>query len=121
MEFSTQLAAEQDLNSLTRELVERTCRLMNLDCGTLLLAIHPGEVSAMVVRKAPLVVQTGVLTGEHLQLGGNGASDSVHMTTATLLANSSKVLVRSKETLPIMNIGRYAALSSQATSGATPG
>lgn len=51
-QFSTQLAAEQDLNALSQELVERTCRLMNLDCGALLLAIHPGEVSAMVTRKA---------------------------------------------------------------------
>jgi len=47
-------------------------------------------------------VQTGVLTGEHLQLAGDGSSDSVHMTTATLLANSNIVLMRSKETLPIM-------------------
>ena len=64
LEFSTQLAAEQDLDALSQALVERTCRMMNLDCGTLLLAVHPGEVSAMVARNAPPVVQTVVLEGD---------------------------------------------------------
>ena len=56
MQFSTQLAAEQDLNILSHELVERTCRMMNLDCGTLVLAVHPGEVSAMVATALPASV-----------------------------------------------------------------
>ena len=43
LEFSTQLAAEQDLRLLAEQLVERTCRLMNLTCGVLLLAVRPDE------------------------------------------------------------------------------
>jgi putative nucleotidyltransferase with HDIG domain len=38
LNFSAQLSTEQDLNRLTDDLVERTCRLMNLTCGILLLA-----------------------------------------------------------------------------------
>ncbi len=64
LEFSTQLAAEQDLSALSQELVERTCRMMNLDCGTLLLAVHPGEVSAMVARSAPTSRADRSLDGE---------------------------------------------------------
>jgi putative nucleotidyltransferase with HDIG domain len=41
LEFSSQLATEQDLDRLTTNLVERTCNLMNLTCGVLLLAEHP--------------------------------------------------------------------------------
>ncbi|MEO5952111.1 MAG: HD domain-containing phosphohydrolase, partial [Chloroflexia bacterium] len=41
LEFSSQLATEQDLDRLTTNLVERTCNLMNLSCGVLLLAEHP--------------------------------------------------------------------------------
>jgi putative nucleotidyltransferase with HDIG domain len=43
LQFSAQLAAEQDLNVLAEQLVERTCRLMNLTCGVLLLASQPQE------------------------------------------------------------------------------
>jgi putative nucleotidyltransferase with HDIG domain len=38
LQFSAQLAAEQNLHTLTDELVESTCRMMNLSCGVLLLA-----------------------------------------------------------------------------------
>ncbi len=38
LHFSAQLAAEQNLPTLADELVERTCRMMNLTCGVLLLA-----------------------------------------------------------------------------------
>ena len=38
LNFSAQISTEQDLNRLTDDLVERTCRLMNLSCGILLLA-----------------------------------------------------------------------------------
>jgi putative nucleotidyltransferase with HDIG domain len=38
LHFSAQLAAEQNLSTLADELVERTCRMMNLTCGVLLLA-----------------------------------------------------------------------------------
>jgi putative nucleotidyltransferase with HDIG domain len=41
--FSTQLAAEQNLQVLSDQLVERTCRLMNLTCGLLLLAEQPDD------------------------------------------------------------------------------
>ncbi|HVF98833.1 MAG TPA: GAF domain-containing protein, partial [Chloroflexia bacterium] len=44
LQFSAQLASEQDLNVLAEQLVERTCRLMNLTCGVLLLASQPQEV-----------------------------------------------------------------------------
>ncbi len=37
LQFSAQLAAEQKLQTLTDNLVEHTCRLMNLSCGVLLL------------------------------------------------------------------------------------
>lgn len=43
LQFSAQLASEQDLKVLADELVERTCRLMNLTCGLLLLASQPQE------------------------------------------------------------------------------
>ena len=43
LQFSAQLAAEQDLKVLADQLVERTCRLMNLTCGILLLASQPQE------------------------------------------------------------------------------
>ncbi len=43
LEFSTQLAAEQNPHLLAEQLVERTCRLMNLTCGVLLLAVRPDE------------------------------------------------------------------------------
>lgn len=38
LQFSAQLAAEQNLHTLADELVQRTCRMMNLSCGVLLLA-----------------------------------------------------------------------------------
>jgi len=38
LNFSAQLAAEQNLPTLADELVLRTCRMMNLSCGVLLLA-----------------------------------------------------------------------------------
>jgi putative nucleotidyltransferase with HDIG domain len=41
LDFSSQLATEQDLDRLSTNLVERTCNLMNLTCGVLLLAEHP--------------------------------------------------------------------------------
>jgi putative nucleotidyltransferase with HDIG domain len=41
LQFSAQLASEQNLNVLADQLVERTCRLMNLTCGILLLASQP--------------------------------------------------------------------------------
>lgn len=37
LQFSAQLASEQKLQTLADELVEHTCRLMNLSCGVLLL------------------------------------------------------------------------------------
>lgn len=43
LSFSTQLAAEQNLQVLSDQLVERTCRLMNLTCGILLLAEQPDD------------------------------------------------------------------------------
>lgn len=46
LEFSSQLATEQDLDRLSNNLVERTCNLMNLSCGVLLLAEHPDDGSA---------------------------------------------------------------------------
>lgn len=44
LQFSAQLASEQDLNVLADQLVERTCRLMNLTCGVLVLASQPHAV-----------------------------------------------------------------------------
>jgi putative nucleotidyltransferase with HDIG domain len=41
LQFSAQLAAEQNLHTLADELVQRTCRMMNLSCGVLLLANQP--------------------------------------------------------------------------------
>ncbi len=46
LSFSTQLAAEQNLQVLADQLVERTCRLMNLTCGILLLAEQPDDGTA---------------------------------------------------------------------------
>ena len=43
LEFSSQLASEQKLQVLADQLVERTCRLMNLTCGVLLLAVDPNS------------------------------------------------------------------------------
>lgn len=44
LSFSSQLASEQKLQVLSDQLVERTCRLMNLSCGVLLLSEHPDGV-----------------------------------------------------------------------------
>jgi HD-GYP domain-containing protein (c-di-GMP phosphodiesterase class II) len=41
LQFSSQLASEQELDLLATQLVERTCRLMNLTCGVLVLAVYP--------------------------------------------------------------------------------
>lgn len=41
LQFSAQLASEQNLHVLADQLVERTCRLINLSCGVLLLASQP--------------------------------------------------------------------------------
>lgn len=108
-QFSTQLAAEQDLNVLSQQLVERTCRMMNLDSGALLLAIHPGEVSAMVVRSALPNQQTGSIPVEGTR-GANGArdtfvfgnarDDSGPVPVASLLHTYGKPALRGKETLP---------------------
>lgn len=46
LEFSSQLSTEQDLDRLTTNLVERTCNLMNLSCGVLLLAEHTEDEGA---------------------------------------------------------------------------
>ena len=54
LEFSSQLATEQDLDRLTTNLVERTCNLMNLSCGVLLLAEHPeGEETSDITHQTP--------------------------------------------------------------------
>jgi hypothetical protein len=45
LQFSSQLASEQKLQVLADQLVERTCRMMNLVCGVLLLAAHPDTES----------------------------------------------------------------------------
>ena len=47
LQFSAQLAAEQNLHVLSDQLVERTCRLMNLSCGVLLLAIQPDTMDQL--------------------------------------------------------------------------
>jgi GAF domain-containing protein len=103
LEFSTQLAAEQDLSALSQELVERTCRMMNLDCGTLLLAVHPGEVSAMVARNAPPAVPTGVLAGEvrgHASADENGDALLNPALVTGPLFTTVRQATRSKETIP---------------------
>ena len=43
LQFSSQLASEQKLQILGDQLVERTCRLMNLTCGVLLIAVEPDD------------------------------------------------------------------------------
>jgi putative nucleotidyltransferase with HDIG domain len=43
LNFSAHLAAEQNLPTLADELVQRTCRMMNLSCGVLLLAAAPDK------------------------------------------------------------------------------
>jgi putative nucleotidyltransferase with HDIG domain len=43
LNFSAHLAAEQNLATLADELVQRTCRMMNLSCGVLLLAAAPDK------------------------------------------------------------------------------
>ncbi len=47
LQFSAQLAAEQNLHTLADELVQRTCRLMNLSYGVLLLANQPQKDAAV--------------------------------------------------------------------------
>jgi putative nucleotidyltransferase with HDIG domain len=55
LQFSAQLAAEQQLHILSDQLVERTCRLMNLTCGVLLLATHlDSERNAGTLQESPL-------------------------------------------------------------------
>lgn len=59
LSFSAQLAAEQNLHVLADQLVERTCRMMNLSCGVLLLTvpddgyIPPPPYSEMLDSKSP--------------------------------------------------------------------
>ncbi|HET9493417.1 MAG TPA: HD domain-containing phosphohydrolase [Chloroflexia bacterium] len=48
LQFSAQLAAEQNLHTLADELVQRTCRMMNLSCGVLLLANQPQRDDAPI-------------------------------------------------------------------------
>lgn len=99
LQFSTQLAAEQDLNVLSQELVGRTCRMMNLDCGALLLVIHPGEVSGMVARNAPSNHQSepAIITDtlSPVDLEALGINTPTMMGTLHTWSN-----MRGKETLP---------------------
>lgn len=64
LQFSAQLASEQNLHVLADELVGRTCRLMNLTCGVLLLASQPGSEDA--ARSAPALQD---LSGTDQELG----------------------------------------------------
>ena len=104
LQFSTQLAAEQDLNVLSQELVDSTCRMMNLESGTLLMAIHPGEVSSMVVRNTtPPILQTNVLAGDgstDSHLLGDLDDDSDLILPAMVTHTSPRLGVRAKETMP---------------------
>ena len=49
LQFSNQLAAEQNLETLSSRLVERTCRRMNLSCGILLLSVDPNDAASASV------------------------------------------------------------------------
>jgi putative nucleotidyltransferase with HDIG domain len=78
LQFSAQLAAEQNLATLADELVLRTCRMMNLSCGVLLLAT-PTDKNANL--------QAEMLLND-MDLGGGGAEniwdvlrDSEHSTS----------------------------------------
>jgi putative nucleotidyltransferase with HDIG domain len=62
LQFSSQLASEQKLQVLADELVERTCRLMNLMSGVLLVAVHPGEKSPIAKNRARPGLISGFLT-----------------------------------------------------------
>lgn len=68
LQFSAQLAAEQDLYTLADQLVERTCRLMNLSCGVLLLAVQPGPEDIAdtdrPIRTQPAPTHTDARRGE---------------------------------------------------------
>lgn len=65
LQFSAQLASEQNLHVLADELVERTCRLMNLTCGVLLLASPPGsDDNIRSVRPQEVPTGTGQALGE---------------------------------------------------------
>ncbi|MGA7730038.1 MAG: HD domain-containing phosphohydrolase [Chloroflexia bacterium] len=75
LEFSSQLATEQDLDRLNTNLVERTCNLMNLTCGVLLLADHPEDGPA--ARESAL---GEVLAGEDGEEGGRQIPKDMRVT-----------------------------------------
>jgi putative nucleotidyltransferase with HDIG domain len=66
LRFSSHLAAEQNLEKLARVLVERTCKLMNLSCGILLLSVDPKDETTRVMLKPRLA--TGGLNPDMLAL-----------------------------------------------------
>ncbi len=95
LSFSAQLAAEQNLNVLADELVERTCRLMNLSCGVLLLAEHEGT--------NVFHAETGGLTG----VSGQDVMDDIrnHTFDSSILRTSSLAGRGRSENRGRLNIG----------------
>jgi putative nucleotidyltransferase with HDIG domain len=68
LRFSAHLAAEQNLETLAGRLVERTCRLMNLSCGILLLSVDPNDATSTTMQRARF--NTGGLHPETLFANG---------------------------------------------------
>lgn len=69
LSFSAQLAAEQNLQVLADKLVERTCKLMNLTCGVLLLSSK-----SSLDQDTALSVGIGLDTTSKLRRRGNGSN-----------------------------------------------
>jgi putative nucleotidyltransferase with HDIG domain len=94
LQFSAQLAAEQNLATLADELVLRTCRMMNLSCGVLLLTTPADKSSSfqneMLLNDMDLMDadadniwgvlrdSSSVLTSQPLQYSSNGNGVAHH-------------------------------------------
>jgi putative nucleotidyltransferase with HDIG domain len=70
LQFSSQLASEQKLQVLADELVERTCRLMNLMSGVLLLAVHPDESARVIKSRSRPGLISGFLSNREVAEAG---------------------------------------------------
>jgi putative nucleotidyltransferase with HDIG domain len=101
LQFSSHLAAEQNLEKLARVLVERTCRLMNLSCGILLLSVDPKDETTRVMLKPRLA--TGGLNPEMPAM----MSGPLYM---DMVSDERGREEREPYLLPYMQYGEYAGL-----------
>ncbi|MEO7409862.1 MAG: HD domain-containing phosphohydrolase [Sphingomicrobium sp.] len=118
LQFSAQLAAEQNLHMLADELVQSTCRMMNLTCGVLLLATPAGKSSE---QKADRIFNKMDVSSENAEAiwGALNTSEPVGLNADIHSAiSSSSYVTNTRNVNSVRNRGAdYAAQPNQGGEG----